>query len=284
MSDEGQQPPSSRRDRWRGILWHGLRCLLIAYLLVILLLMFLEESLIFIPLNYPTDDWEPGGLKIEDANFETADGTRLHGWYVPHQHGRAAILFCHGNAGNVTHRADTLRLLHDACGASVLCFDYRGYGRSQGKPSEQGVLADARAARAWLARREKIPERQIVLMGESIGCGVAVDLAADGARGLVLENGFTSLPDVAAYHYRWLPVRWLMRTRFDSAAKIGNYHGPLLQSHSEHDTIIPLEIGKRLFQAANEPKQFMLIAGCDHNDPRGPDYYRALSAFLASLP
>ena len=139
------------------------------------------------------------------------------------------MLFCHGNGGNITHRVDALKMLHRRAGVSVLIFDYRGYGRSEGKPSEAGVLADARAARAWLAAREKIAEADVVLMGESLGGAVAVDLAArDGARALVLESTFSSLPDVAAYHYPWLPVRWVMRTRFDSAGKIGDYHGPLL--------------------------------------------------------
>ena len=121
-------------------------------------------------------------------------------------------------------------------------------------------------------------------MGESIGGGVAVDLAPDGARALVLENTFSSLPEVAAYHYPWLPVRWFMRTQFDSAAKIGRYHGPLLQSHAERDTIVPIRFGRRLFEAANEPKRFLCIPDCDHNDPRPRDYYDTLAAFLDAAP
>ena len=150
-------------------------------------------------------------------------------------------------------------MLHRRVGVSVLIFDYRGYGRSEGKPNEAGILADARAARAWLADREKIAEADVVLMGESIGGAVAVDLAArDGARALVLESTFNSLPDVAAYHYPWLPVRWAMRTRLDSAAKIGNYHGPLLASRTATPTrSCRLRFGRRLFEAANEPKQFL---------------------------
>ena len=121
-------------------------------------------------------------------------------------------------------------------------------------------------------------------MGESLGGGVAVDLAAtDGARALVLESTFTSLPDVAAYHYWWLPVRLLMRTRLDSLAKIAAYHGPLFQSHGDVDTIIPFAIGRRLFAAANEPKRFMAILHRDHNDTRPPEYYDALGKFFAAL-
>jgi fermentation-respiration switch protein FrsA (DUF1100 family) len=281
-SDPSSEP--RRPSRW-GRNWRAIRLLLIAYGVVLLAMMWLEESLIFIPLDYATDDWHPSGLPIEEAQFQAADGTRLHGWYVAHPHPRAAVLFCHGNAGNVTHRVDVLHELHGPVGVSVLIFDYRGYGHSEKKkPSEAGVLADARAARAWLALREKIPENRIVLMGESIGGAVAVDLATDGARALVLESTFSSLPDVAAYHYPWLPVRWLMRTRLDSAAKIGKFHGPLLQSHCQRDTIVPIQFGRRLFEAANEPKRLITFPTGDHNDFRPAFYYADLAKFLATVP
>ena len=197
-----------------------------------------------------------GRSEFEEPGSIPPIGTRLHGWYVPHEHPRAVILLAHGNAGNVTHRADLLRDLHDQMRTSVLCFDYRGYGRSEGTPDEQGVLADARAARAWLAARAGIPERQIVMMGESLGGGVAVDLAAaDGARGLVLKSTFSSIRDVAAADFPCSPVRPLVQIRFDSAAKIPNYHGPLLQFHGDNDHTIPLASARRLFAAANEPKR-----------------------------
>jgi fermentation-respiration switch protein FrsA (DUF1100 family) len=163
-------------------------------------------------------------------------------------------------------------------------FDYRGYGRSAGSPSEAGVLADARAARDWLAKRAQIEPQQVVLMGESLGGAVAVDLAAaDGARALILENSFNSLPDVAAYHFPWLPVRWLMRTRFDSASKIGRYHGPLLQSHGQPDHVVPYAFGVKLFEAANEPKRFITYPGFDHNDGRPPAYFDELRKELEKL-
>jgi hypothetical protein len=269
--------------------WYHLRCRFIlavpiAYLFCVVLLMIFEESLIFFPTRYPDGDWQPDWLAFEDAWFEADDGVKLHGWYAGHDDPRAVILFCHGNAGNVTHRADTLRTLHEFVGASVLIFDYRGYGRSEGSPYEEGVLADARAARAWLATREGIAEQEIVVMGRSVGGGVAVDLAAkDGARGLVVESTFSSLPDVGAYHYRWLPVRWVMRTRFDSLSKIADYHGPFLQSHGNADTIVPYRFGRRLFDAANDPKTFITIPGRDHNDPQTRPYYDTLITFLDAL-
>jgi uncharacterized protein len=165
----------------------------------------------------------------------------------------------------------------------VLIFDYRGYGRSEGKPSEAGVLADARAARAWLADREQLSSSDIVLLGESLGGAVAVDLAArDGARALVLESTFSSLPEVAAHHYPFLPVRWLMQTRFDSAAKIGDYHGPLLMAHGDADTIVPLSFGRRLFESANQPKRFLLLPHHDHNDPMPRAFYDAVAKLAAN--
>ena len=231
-------------------LWRVSRLLLIALLVVILGLMFFENSLIFVPGGPQSGNWNPPGLSVEDAWFQAADGTKLHGWYQRHERPRAVILFCHGNAGNVTDRAQVLSALKNWTGASALVFDYRGFGRSEGRPNEAGVLADARAARTWLAQREKMPEERIVLMGESLGGAVAVDLAADGARALILENTFSSLPEVAARHLPWLPVRLLMHTRLDARAKIAAYHGPLLQSHGDPDSIVPIELGRRLFEAA----------------------------------
>jgi len=274
------------RAKLLGSVWRIVRLLLVCYLVLVLILMFFEESFIFFPTRHPDGNWRPVGLDFRDAEFQAADGTRLHGWYVPHENPRAVVLFCHGNAGNLSHRAPMLQTLHDQVGVSVLIFDYRGYGRSEGKPDESGVLADGRAARAWLAKEAGIPETEIVLMGRSLGGAVAVDLAAaDGARALVLESTFSSMPDVAAHHYPWFPVRYLMRTRLDSAAKIAGYRGPLLQSHGAADTIVPIEFGRRLFAAAeaSRPKEFVVFGGLDHNDPQPPAYYDKLIAFLDAL-
>ncbi len=245
----------------------------------------LERSLVFVPNPYPEGNWQPDGLTFEDAWFNAPDGTRLHGWYVPHPSPQAIILYCHGNGGNVAMWSDVLRILHDRVGVSVLGFDYRGYGRSEGTPGEDGILSDARAARAWLGRRAGVPEDQIVLMGRSLGGAVAIDLAAtDGARGLVVESTFTSLPDAARAVLPGVPVRSLMQARFDSRAKIGNYHGPLLHSHGTGDRLIPFAMGRQLFDAANEPKQFLPLPDRDHNDPQPDTYYLTLSQFLARLP
>ena len=277
--------PPAARPKWWHIRWGIFRYLAVLYLLICVALMIIEENLIFFPAAHPAGNWKPPALAFEDAWFEAADGTKLHGWYLPHESPRAHVLFAPGNAGNLTYRTDRLRHLHGTLQTAVLIFDYRGYGKSQGKPDEPGILSDARAARHWLAERAKIDEKAIVLIGESLGGGVMVDLASrDGARGLVLENTFTSLPDVAAYHYPAFPVKLLMKNRLASIEKIKNYHGPLLVCHGAADQTVPYELGRRLFDAANDPKEFVKMAGHDHNDPLPDEYYQALDAFVGKLP
>jgi fermentation-respiration switch protein FrsA (DUF1100 family) len=146
------------------------------------------------------------------------------------------------------------------------------------------VISDGRAARAWLAARTRTPQQEVVLWGESLGCGVAVELASEGARGLILENAFTSLPDVAAHHYAWAPVRLLMRNRLRSVDKIGQFKGPLLQAHGDSDTVVPFALGRRLFEAANEPKEFITVPNGDHNDPRSEKFWKAADRFIDRLP
>jgi uncharacterized protein len=184
----------------------------------------IEHSLVYQPAHYPEGDWAPAGMHFEDVRFTAEDGTRLHGWYCHHPRPRAVVLLCHGNSGNVTEWAGVLRRLNSHHGLAVMTFDYRGYGRSEGEPDEEGILQDARAARAWLARRTGVAGQDVVLMGRSLGGGVAIDLAAeDGARGLILESTFTSLPEVAAGQVAWLPFRLLMRNRLNSLKKIPRY-------------------------------------------------------------
>jgi fermentation-respiration switch protein FrsA (DUF1100 family) len=246
--------------------------------------MSLDAGFIFFPNRYPEGDWQPRGFTFEDAWIQTEDGVRIHGWYCPVDRPRAVVLACHGNAGNITLSASRLTMLTKRFHVSVLMFDYRGYGRSDGQPSEKGVLADGRAARAWLASKANVKEKDVVLLGSSLGGGVAVQLAAErGARGLILENTFSSMVDVAAHHYPGLPVSWLMTNRFESARHIGAYHGPLLQVHGDADQIVPFESGRKLFAAANEQKKFVRIAGGDHNDPPTEDYLKELDAFLTGL-
>lgn len=244
----------------------------------------LEETVLFHPYPYPTGKWDADPALFEDAEFTADDGTKLHGWFAHAPNPSAIVLCCHGNAGNVTNRRYVLDMFRNGLHASIFVFDYRGYGKSAGMPNERGILLDARAARKWLAKRANVEEKDIVLLGTSLGGGVAVDLAAkDGARALILENTFTSIPEVAVHHYPFLPASWLMQTRLDSGRSIRAYRGPLLQVHGERDRVIPYELGKKLFEAAHEPKTFVTIPGGDHNDPPTPAYYEALKEFLARL-
>jgi fermentation-respiration switch protein FrsA (DUF1100 family) len=243
----------------------------------------LDELLLFFPSKYPAGDYRPSGLRFEDAWFSAADGTKLHGWYCPCEQSRAVVLFAHGNAGNISHRGPRLARLQRDLRVAVLAFDYRGYGRSEGRPTVDGILQDARAARKYLASKTGLPEANLVLMGESLGGAVAADLAANGARGLILESTFSSLKDVAAHHYPSLA--WLVpEAKLNSTAKLATYHGPLLISHGDADRTIPYDLGRKLYDAATGPKEFLKIPGGDHNDPKTTEYHEALNRFFDGLP
>ena len=245
----------------------------------------LERAGVFQPAKYPLGDWQPTAVLVQDAQFTAADGTRLHGWYVRHPQPVGHALLFNGNAGNVTLLADTLRTLNRRHNLAVLALDYRGFGKSEGTPSEQGLYQDARAARRWIADQNGIAEQDVILMGVSLGGAVAIDLAAsDGCRGLVLASTFTSLPDVAQHHQPWLPARIALTNRFDSLTKIKEYRGPLLLSHGDADTVVPYKHGLALYAAATGPKKLITVQGGKHNDPQPEEYRVALDQFLAELP
>ena len=281
LADETTKTRNSSRSFWRGI-WRLIRVGLIIYLVVLLLLIFLENSLIFPAPKYPTGEWQPADLTFEDVYFNSEDGTRLHGWYVDHPNPKSHVLFCHGNGECVSYLTALLNRYHHEFGVSIFAFDYRGYGRSEGSPYEHGVLADGHAAQTWLAEKAGIQLSEIVIVGRSLGGAVGVDLAShNGARALVLERTFTKMPEVASRLYPFLPVKMLMKTQFDSARKIGSYKGPLLSSHGTDDQIIPFELGKQLFEiATSENKQFVEEPGLGHNDPYSEEYLNALGNFL----
>ncbi|MDX1930668.1 MAG: alpha/beta hydrolase [Pirellulaceae bacterium] len=266
-----------------------LQVLIIGYLLVCIVLMFLENSLVYPAPKFTADDlaqpnWNARNYGAEDVQFASADGTQLHGWYWQHSNPQGHLLYCHGNGDCVGYLGDYLADLSRRHRLSVFVFDYRGYGRSEGSPSEVGILQDGVAARNWLAARAAIAPEEVILMGRSLGGAVCVDLAANsGARGLILQNTFTSLPDAAASIYWFLPVRWLMRNQYRSIDKIERYAGPLLQSHGDRDRIVPFAIGQRLFKAAPGTKRFFTIEGGDHNDPEPDEYSKVLEDFLSSL-
>ncbi len=243
---------------------------------------FLERSLIYYPTRRLEATPKMHGLAYEEAYFTAEDGVRLHGWYVP---GRRPItlLWCHGNAGNISHRLDNLRLLHERLGIGVFLFDYRGYGKSEGVPSEAGLYRDARAALGWLRGHTEGSETTIVYFGRSLGAAVALELARSAPpRALILESPFLSVQAIAN---GTLPgVGYLFRTRYDSLEKIGQVRVPLLILHGDADEVVPPSHARRLLEAANEPKTFHALPGARHNDTYlAPGYFEALAGWLRSI-
>lgn len=243
----------------------------------------IDELLLFFPLKHPEGDWNPDGLQFQDVWFTAEDQTRLHGWYCPCDNPRAIVLMAHGNAGNVAVRASWLKYLQTRLRVTTFMFDYRGYGRSEGVPTVPGVLQDARAARAKLRELASVEDSGMLIMGESLGGAVAVQLAAESApKALILQSTFSSMRDVADYHYPKLS--WLVPAgKLDSVTQITRYRGPLLQSHGDADRTIPFALGEKLFQAANEPKTFVRITGADHNNWLTDQYLLQLNQFIDGL-
>ena len=208
------------------------------------------------------------GLTFEDVRIATPDGQTLAAWYLPAQNTTYTILFCHGNAGNISHRLDTLELFHKL-GLNCLIFDYRGYGHSTGKPAEEGTIVDALAARQWLLENKQIAAENIIFFGRSLGGAVATlavaRIAETPPAGLVVESSFTSVPDMGTHLYPWLPVRWFVRFAYDARAVIGTVNCPVAILHSPEDELVPFAMGKRLYEAAAEPKRFFELAGT-HNE------------------
>ena len=243
----------------------------------------IDEWLLFFPSKHPLGDWAPKNLRYQDVFFASEDGTRLHGWFCPCDSPRATILIAHGNAGHVASRAAWLRHLQTEAQVTTFLFDYRGYGRSEGVPTVEGILQDAEAARAKLCELTGLESSELLLMGESLGGAVVVQLAADSApRGLVLQSTFASLRDVADVHFPKLS--WLVPvTKLNSVSKIQQFHGPLLQSHGKADRTIPFASGLDLFRAAHEPKTFVAIDHAGHNNWLSAEYLNYLDAFISRL-
>jgi uncharacterized protein len=224
-----------------------------------------------------------------DVVLETEDGIRLGAWYLPVAGGGRgpAVLVCNGNGGDRSLRAELAVALNRA-GLSVLLFDYRGYGGNQGRPSEDGLAADARAAQAWLSAQPDVDPKRIAYFGESLGAAVAVGLAVQRPpAALLLRSPFTSLADVAAVHYPWLPARRLLLDRYPSIERIASVSAPVLVIAGDRDDIVPASLSRRLFDAAVDPKRWLLVPGAGHNDRElldGRQMMDAVERFLAETP
>ena len=261
--------------------------LALALAVLYVMLRWFEHSQVYHPTHGFDADPAALGLRFENVTFRAGDGIELHGWFFPALTNSAAsspvFLVSHGNGGNVSHRLGQAQALL-RLGAAVFLYDYRGYGRSQGRPSEAGTYLDAQAAYAWL-RQRGFAATNIVSYGESLGGGVAADLALrESVGGLVLQSTFTSMADIGSELFPWLPVRWLGTIKYDTLAKLPRVTAPVLVLHSRGDTLIPFRHAERNFAAAREPKRFAELQG-DHNDPvwEEPGYAKALGPWLATI-
>jgi fermentation-respiration switch protein FrsA (DUF1100 family) len=270
---------------------HGVT-VIVGFATMILLMALFERSLIFFPTRYPDGLWDTdaaargSGCVIDDHFFTATDGTGLHGWWcrrIDAPADQPVLLFFHGNAGNLSHRADLLIELATRTPASVFVVGYRGYGRSEGRPNETGLYLDARAAWQHLTEESGVGADRIIIFGKSLGGGVAVDLAMEvPAAGLIVESSFTSIPDMAGAHYPFVP-KFLVRTQMNSLVKIEFVSMPKLFIHSKQDRVVPFRLGRKLFEAAPEPKRFLEVAGAGHNETwlvGGDAYFEALSEFI----
>ncbi|MDP1679773.1 MAG: alpha/beta hydrolase [Candidatus Nitrotoga sp.] len=253
-----------------------------SYLTVVLLVYFSQSRLIYYPMQKISNTPDANGLDYTPVHIATTDGETLHGWWVPAPDAKGTVLFFHGNAGNISHRINYLAMFK-RLGYNTLLFDYRGYGQSSGVPSESGTYLDAQAVWHYLTATQGIAPAQIVLFGESLGGAVAAWLAAREKPGLLaLASAFTSVPDVAAEIYPFLPVRWLARFHYNTLESLQSVTCPVFIAHSLQDEIIPFEHGQQLFQAAPEPKQFLMLEG-GHNTGfvfMQPEWIKSLGAFM----
>ena len=260
--------------------------IIILCLLALNVLMYFQQSMmIFFPMRDMRQTPADWGLAYEDAWFNTADGVQLHGWYIPHQQSGLVLLFFHGNAGNISHRRDSIEIFH-RLGLNVFIVDYRGYGKSQGKPDENGLYQDAAAAWRYLTENKAYAASKVVIFGRSLGGAVAANLAADvQARGLILESTFSSSKDFARSVFPFLSHLLLMRYDFNSAEKVQRVNYPVLVLHSPDDEIMPFQLGRKVYQSVNQPKHFVEMKG-DHNYGfvfSQPGYENAIGEWLSGL-
>ena len=263
--------------------------LAITYAALMLALVLMETSLVYPAPKFPAGNWNPS-FEHQDVEFAAADGVKLHAWLIPNPTPRETprhILYCHGNGENVAYTASFLApTLVGDLGADVMIFDYRGYGKSEGSPFEAGIKLDAEKALGVFCERRGIQPKDVILMGSSLGGGVATHLAATkGCKALVLQKTFSSLPDVAASKYPMFPIRLLMRNRFNSAKAIQDYDGPLFMAQGNQDGLIPIRFGKKLYanKPANDLNRFVELDGFGHNDGFPQGYWKQLDDWLSQV-
>lgn len=259
--------------------------LAMGYLALLVLLFAVQGRLLYFPSRVITATPADAGLPYEEVRLRARDGVQLQAWFVPAAADRGTILFFHGNAGNLSHRLISLQLFHQL-GWNTLILSYRGYGRSEGHPSEKGTYLDAQAAWQYLVEERAVPPERIVLFGRSLGGAVAAWLAEQRSPGgVILESTFSSVPDLASEIYPFVPARLLVRFRYPTLARMPRIRCPVLVVHSPEDEIIPFRHGQRIFEAAAEPKAFLQLRG-SHNEGfvvSGQPYHQGLRAFLERI-
>jgi fermentation-respiration switch protein FrsA (DUF1100 family) len=259
--------------------------LFIAYWGVGVILFFMQPKFLYKPL--PEVTYTPGelGLEFEEVTFRTDDGVKLTGWYVPADESKPTILFCHGNGGNMMHRLDSINIFNNL-GLNCFIFDYRGYGQSRGRPTEEGTYVDAAASYRYLTEDKMIEPQDIIIFGRSLGGSIAAQLATNvNAQSLVIESSFTSYVDIGERFYPYMPVRWFAAFGYETAEYIRDVDCPVMIIHSRNDEIIPFELGLELYEIANEPKRIVEING-SHNDGfliSGEIYKKAWTNWLKVL-
>ncbi|MDI6853843.1 MAG: alpha/beta hydrolase [Deltaproteobacteria bacterium] len=243
---------------------------------------FSEKGIVFFPDPYLIGTPADYGLEYEEVVFPAEDGVRLHGWWVP-QAGAPTFLWFHGNAGNISHRLENIKLLHDLTGVQVFIFDYREYGKSQGRISREGTFKDALAAYRYVTEARNVPAEEVILFGRSLGTALATDLAVKHPCGaLILEAPFTNSQDMAKLYAPFL-FDWRPKVPYDNIGKIGQVTVPVMVIHGARDEVIPVDMGRRVFEAAPEPKELYVIPGAHHNDTYnvgGPQYFARLKGFI----
>ena len=249
-----------------------------------------QRRLLYYPTHTIAATPAEAGLHHEDIWLTNRLGTRIHGWWLPHNNSRFTLLFAHGNGGNISHRLESFRIFHDL-GLSIFIYDYSGYGQSHGEPTEAGMRADSRAAWDWLIREKKSAPQDILLFGRSLGGAVTAQLAGELAQenvspaGIIMESTFTSVPDMGALLYPWLPVRLLASYQYNSVANLKPVQAPILFAHSRDDQTVPYALGLKLHTGYQGPKSFLELQG-SHNDgflTMGQAYATGLDQFIREL-
>ena len=247
-----------------------------------------ERWIVYHPYKFPEGNWNSSSSSFskKDISFVASDGVALHGWYFSSNRSNPTLLWFHGNAGNITHRLENIEMMK-RLNIDIFIFDYRGYGKSEGKPDEKGIYLDSQAAYDWLVKLKKIMPENIILFGRSLGGICAIEVASKNpAAGIILESVFPSASKMATKMFPILPLSWAIKSKFDAIGKVPNLKLPKLFLHGTHDEVVPYKLGRELFSAAATPKIFYDIKGAGHNDTflvGGADYFNAISHFIKNI-